>query len=930
MGGPAVRDRLFFFFNYEGRRDRSEAENLRNAVPLAPIFNCQIPYRNTSGGISIADASTVAALDPQGIGCNQAILDLMNTRYPVGDPAVGGNGVTTGGFRFNSPDFLDNDVFISRVDYEHNENHTFFARWTIRDFEESRRDGPIQQWPGDPPTTFGRNKPYSYVIGHTYRPTATIVNDARVGVSRQNFQFTRIDNPGFPNEFDFAGTAVDDPFVELDEQGRVVPVPTIKDDFTLIAGAHTFQAGANIRPIRQKSNLTNDFNFVDVGLGGLIDELGPSLRPADLENSVTAREQWDEMFTLLLGRFSSISTNFNYDVDGNAFAPGTGKSRNFAYNEFEFYVQDTWRLHPTLTMNLGVRWSYYEPPYEVDGFQACNDTDFQNFFDARLTNAAAGVGGTGSVPLLRYDLCGKGNARRSIYEPDLDNWGPRAALAWNPSFRGGALGALFGDRKTVIRAGGSILYDRVAGALTFIQDQVSYLFDNNDLFLFGAADPVTALANDPRFTSVGTVPNVTSAPTISRPFTPFGGLGLGQFNYAMVQNFETPFSYTFDLSLQREIPGGMLAEVAYAGRLGRDLFGQADAAQIVNFVDPTSGQGLFEAFQAVQLQVAAGQPVSPQPWFENLCFPGCTGVMSFFFPTLFETGDMADTIFFMQALGFLQPEVGLGSQFSSNNYIGNFHSSNYHGMLFSLRKSYAQGLDFDFNYTWAHAIDTNSNVTNTIVGGTVCNLLDRGACRANADFDVRHFINVNWFYDLPWGRGRAIGSGMPGWLDQIIGGWTVSGIVTWRTGFPVQTRTGSFPFAFFFGAFDGGYPAVFTGDASGFNRDIHTDADDEIQYFADPDAALNGFRFPLPGEVGSRNAIRGPRFFNLDLGILKSFRMPYAEGHRLQFRWEMFNAFNNVNFADPALDISDVDTFGRITETAGSARVMQFALRYEF
>ena len=940
VGGPIIKDHLFFFFNYDGRRDRRDFSNTPRVVPLASVSSCNIPYRNNTGGISVADATAIQALDPLVVGCNAEILNVLNDRYPVGDATLGGNGVTTGGFRFNSPNPLDQDIYLNRVDAEFGK-HTVWGSWSYRDFEQTRSDGPIQQFPGDPPSTFGANKPYGFSVGHIWRATSRITNDFTFSFVRQNFQFSRIDNPSFPNQFNFVG--IDDPFVELDEQGRVVEVPVIKDDFTVVAGSHTFQAGGSIRPIRQKSNLTNDFNFVDIGLGGTTTALNDSLRPADIEDSQTARDEWDEMFPFLLGRFASISTNFNYDVAGSAFPPGTGKRRNFAYNEYEWYVQDYWRLHPTLTVNFGLRWSYYSVPYEKNGFQAANDTDFTNLMAIRVANAQAGVSGSDAEPFLRYDLAGKANDALGFYEPDLDNFAPSAAFAWNPRFRDGVGGFLFGDGKTVLRGGGRLVYDRVAGAITFIQDQLSYLFDNSDLVNFGALNPVTALLNDPRFTGFSSVPNVTTAPVISRPFIPFGGDGITQFNYAVAKNFEVPYAITWDLSLQREIPGNMIVEVAYASRRGKKLFSQADAGQLLDFVDPASGQALIAAFRNVQLELLDGTSpfgVTDQDWFENqmsdalgapcgLVFGvSCTVATAFFFEDLVRIGDMADTMVFLQFFGLLNPNVGNSSVFSSNNYITNLHQSEYHGLLLSLRKRYSQGLQFDFNYTWSHSLDTNSNVTNTILGGTVCNLVDIRACYASSDFDIRHFINSNWYYDLPFGTGRALGSGVPGWLNHIIGGWTATGILTYRTGFPMQTRSNSFPYAFNFGAFDGGYPATLIG-SSGLGRDVHSDSSGNIQFFADPTVALDSLRHPIAGEVGTRNAIRGPHLFNLDFGLLKEFKMPWAENHRLTFRWEMYNMFNTVNWSDPNLNI-DSSAFGRITRTATDPRVMQFALRYDF
>ena len=207
-----------------------------------------------------------------------------------------------------------------------------------------------------------------------------------------------------------------------------------------------------------------------------------------LARGATRAGNYDGAFAFLLGRYASIATNFNYDISGDAFAPGTGKIRDFRYDEYEVYAQDNWKMRTDLAVTFGLRWQYYAAPYEDNGFQAGNDVDFRNLFNLRQRNAANGVGGLTAEPLLRYDLIGKANNARGYYEPDLNNFAPRLSFAWNPSFRDGFMGKVFGDRKTVIRGGGSVVYERVGGALTFIQDQVSFLFDNRRTTSFGSAN----------------------------------------------------------------------------------------------------------------------------------------------------------------------------------------------------------------------------------------------------------------------------------------------------------------------------------------------------------------------------------------------------------------------------------------------------------
>src|SRR4029079_9670706 len=492
------------------------------------------------------------------------------------------------------------------------------------------------QFPGDPETAQIIVKDYTWVVGHTWTASSTFVNQATVGVSRSGLLFPTNFKPSFPNSFTF-GMGLSAPFAGISDQDRFVLVPTIRDDVTWIKGAHTFEFGGSLKPIDSKSGIVNDFNFPTVGIGGLLSALEPSLRPTTIGSGTARTSNYDAAFAFLLGRYAQVQTNFNYDVSGSPFDLGTGKHRDYKYNESEFYVQDNWRFRPNLTLNFGVRYHLYPAPYEKNGFQAGQDVEMRNLFDVRLANNFNGGSGDTVEPFLRYDLIGKANNARSLYETDLNNFAPRFGFAYSPSFKSGFLKKVFGDGVTSIRGGGAVIFDRPSGGITFIQDQVSYLFDQTVATIYGdEATATDALINNPRFTGISTLPVTNVPPTITRPATPFvdgttpTGLATGEFNYAVDQQFRTPYSIQYSLGFQRELPGNFILDMSYVGRQSRKLFSQSDLAQALNFKDPTSGQLMFDAFNALQRQVqagVAGGSVTPQPWFENQMFPGGTVLM---------------------------------------------------------------------------------------------------------------------------------------------------------------------------------------------------------------------------------------------------------------------------------------------------------------
>ncbi|MBV8857466.1 MAG: carboxypeptidase regulatory-like domain-containing protein [Acidobacteria bacterium] len=976
-GGPRLfegKDKLFFFFDFEGRRDAQGVTNLR-IVPLAHFRQGGLAYLNNTAGcptnarlntrpecITVLTPAQVAALDPQHVGANAALLSLINERYPLPNDFSAGNGINTAGFRFNSPSRLSSNNYTMRGDYNITANQRMFGRLSLsRGTTTDTVNTVAQQFPQDPESGVQIVKDYALVFGHNWVATPSIVNQATIGMSRSGFLTPAPFAPTFPNVYgtpDFTGGnwsgLLSVPFPRISGQARYVPVPTYRDDLSWTRGSHAMQFGGSFKPIHQKSTQFNDFNFVTLGLGGNTPNLNASLRPGSIGTGTTRTGNYDNAFAFLLGRDALVTTNFNYDPSGNALPRGTGKTRDYRYDEWEFYGQDSWKARDDLTITYGVRWHYYPAPYEVNGAQAVQQAgaDFDTIFNIRQANAAAGIAGANAVPLLTYDLGGKANNARPFYEPDWNNFGPRLSFAYNPSFKDGFLGALFGDRKMVIRGGGSVVYDRPGGGISFLQDQNTFIFANSATTNFGNGDPVASLLNDPRFTGVAALPVQNVAPAVTRPFTPFvvngvpNGTAVNGFTYVIDPHFRIPYSIQYSFGFQREVPGNFLLDVSYVGRQGRKLFALADASQILDFKDPASGQGMIAALNGLQAQLNSGAAVTPQPWFENQvnaaraarglapCLTrfgvSCTNVVAANFGDLVSIGDTADTVQALYANGLLRPNVGLGSQFGTAGFVKNFGASSYNGVLVSLRKRFSQGLQFDANYTWSHSIDNQSTVANvTTSGGLICDARNLRVCRANSDFDIRHLFNMNGVWELPVGRGRFFAGDAPGWVNSIIGGWTFTGIFTARSGLPFSLATSSWPTSYIFDG-NNGVPAVTFGDPNALRPSIHNAPDGTLQFFADPEAALAAVGYPRHGEPGNRNALRGPGFWNMDAALLKNFRLPWSETQRLQIRAEAYNVFNHNSFALPSsLDIGST-SFGQVTGSSSTPRVMQFGVRWDF
>jgi hypothetical protein len=703
--------------------------------------------------------------------------------------------------------------------------------------------------------------------------------------------------------------------------------------------------GGTFKPIKTNSTQVFDYNLIAVGLGTNLTSLDPSQEPSDLLADPVAANLWDSDFAFALGRFQNISTNVNYGHNLQPLPLGTGHTRHYRYYETEVYLQDTWRMRTDLTVTYGLRWQYYSVLYEANGFQANPDLDFNQVLNPRVQLGAQGL--TDPQPITSYDLAGKANHGPGLYHPNWRDFAPRLSFAYNPTSSNGFLGRVFGDRETVIRAGAGVVYDHpTTNAVSFVQDQASYLFQNNVTTTIPGD-----LATDFRFVDTNTLPPLSPYPVVTRPFQPFvipglGAIGAatGQTNYAIDPHLKTPYSLTYTFGFQRELPGNFLLESTYFARLGRRLLAQADAGQVIDFKD-SSGHTLAGDFADLSKQLRAGVDptmVTPEPFFENQIGVGGTQFVATSTRTLTTRGDLGDVLqqlaldFFVSPNGGLAPGVGLSPQFGTNAYITNKSFSSYNGLLTSLHKRLSHGLQFDVNYTFAHSIDNTSATANNIfgtvnfAGGLICDVTNLRACRGNSDFDITHAVSATGIWDIPVGRGRTFGSTTPGWLNQIIGGWQLSGIDSWHSGFAFTSVANAFPVSFANNA-----PAIFNGNRAAIATHIHTDpATGAVQLFADQAKAMAAFRGPLGLESGQRNNLRGPGFSNVDLGLAKHF--PVKEKFVIEFRADAFNVFNHTNFNLPGTsgnrgtaDITNPSQFGVITSTADSRQV-QFALRLDF
>ena len=986
LGGPIKRDRFFFFGNYEGLREESESPLLRN-VPSPTlrdgvlVYICAIaaecPARTVQGfsnshsipagryGLTPTELST---LDPLRIGPSRAVSDHFK-QYPLpNDP--GRDGINYMGFRFAAP--LENQfkTYTTRLDarLDNTGNHKMFFRAVKQD---DAIDG-TPQFPGQVASTVRENGNWGFAIGYDTVVSKNVVNTFRYGL-------TKIDEStvGLQEASSVTFRFITDFNALTATSAREVPTHNFVNDLAWLKGNHTLKMGTNIRFTRNpRFSNANSFHSGSLnpswvtGTGRLYMPGGANCTSPACSSvpavATSFASGYGDPWLTLLGVISQPTANYNYDREGNPLPEGEPVRRKYAADEYELYVQDSWRVKPNLTLTGGVRYSLYSPPWEVNGLQVAPTISLGGWFDQRVANMKAGIPDNQLEP-LQLDLAGPANNKKGFYDWDKNNFAPRVALAWTPSAKGGFLKTLTGNDQMVIRGGYSIVYDRIGFALATIFDQSSSFGMSTQLpATFGSSDETVPGA---RFVNMTTLPaTLPAAPPGGFPATP--PLGDVAIYSSLDDTIKTPYHHVFNAIVGRELSQNFAIEAGYVGRRGRNLLIRRDLALPLNLTDAKSGMDYFTAARlsieawenaGITSSAAANFATLPNiPYWENL-FPGAAGVVSGVPLTASQrmirlwfqnSPSYTDALFSADvacspACSVFGPNAYFNSQFSYLAAQSSIAQADYDSLQLTLRKRWSHGFQFDLNYTLSESKDHGSAVERGTIGlggysGVLLNSFSPDLQYSYSDFDIRHQMNMNWVADLPFGRGRKIGGNANGFVNAIIGDWQWSGIFRWTSGLPfniinarccwptnwnlqgnAELKTpGDFP--------ETTSPAVRNAVAKNAEGNFGFPSP-----FEDAEAAADKLRFANPGEVGFRNMLRGDGYIGADMGIAKAFAMPY--GTRLRFRWDVFNVTNTVRFdtGNVTMTPDQLTTFGSYNGTLGTCdgragRCMQFSLRFEF
>ena len=492
------------------------------------------------------------------------------------------------------------------------------------------------------------------------------------------------------------------------------------------------------------------------------------------------------------------------------------------------YIQDDFKVNRKLTLNLGLRYEFGTPYYEKENRLSNYDP---------VTNSIL-LASDGSL----YN--------RSLVDPDYNNFGPRLGFAYNAF------------EKTVIRGGYGLGYN--------------YLNRLGSADILGTNFPIIT-----RAAVAQRAPDPTLNPLcVGNTFTancfrttqlgyPTSGLPNNVTLY-IPRDIQTASVQNWQLSIQQEIFGNMVLDVAYVGNRAKNLviladYNQARPLTVAEFALPAAQQPSLQARRPIQ----------------NF------GTISAVLPE-----------------GF----------------------SNYNALQIKLERRFSQGLYFLNSFNWSKAIDNASQVLEEPNGntGTPQNVYDIATDRGIGAYDQPFNNTTSFVFEIPFGRGRSFGSNANSFLDAFLGGWTLSGVNTATSGQPINFRYGPSPVTNNLPSFLGGVALRPNVTCDPTNRGERPNPTRD--YFIPSCLSRPAVTEPF-GNAG-RNIARSDSYFNFDLGVQKQFRLPINEATRLEVRAEFFNLFNRTNFQAANPDINSA-AFGTISSTF-PARQIQVALKFYF
>jgi outer membrane receptor protein involved in Fe transport len=921
IGGPIIKDKLFFFGDYQGARQRVGTSS-STIVPTSLITSsclsgngCDFsqyaalgyPIYHNVGGVAVNYPGNIvpqSALSTPALNYIKAISQY--TPNKIGASGLLDTYIQGGTGIFNS------DQWDARGDYQLSDRAHVFGRFSR--FTDTLTGKLLLGDAGGPGFGLGgyggnsKGANDSAAAGIDLAVNAKLVTDIRLGYYRYNINDQKFDaGTQAAASLGFGGLNTADPITD-GLPGFQITMPN--------GGQTEWGAGLNINrcncPLIEREDQFQLVNNWTKTLGNHSVKVGVDLRyarnlrvPSDVDRTglfafnASATGNTDGTGGLGLASFvEGDPSQFNRYVSVSTNA------KEFQKREF-FYAQDTWRATPKLTLNLGMRYELYFP-------EAVNGTG-----NGALMNLSTGylsVAGIGGVP---SDL-GWSAAKNA--------WNPRVGIAYQAT------------DKTVVRAGygrsfdlgvfGSIFGHVVTQNLPVLANQSVTGTGGNTV----SYDQPFTLANGP-------LPNVF-------PTVPSNGLlpnpGYAVSSKARPDPLRLPTLDAWNLSVQQSITPTLSLTMAYVGNKGTHTLSAGDG----NNTNPMETAVFLPAQYSVTGQALHYDPAG------GTCYPvgpGCTPAQA-----INSSGAVSTAQFLQRYYGGSLPAckdpayatpaglpAGACGWTQGIGYYGDDQNTHFNALQVTVAKQMSHGLSFTSNYAWQRGFNYNSGYATWL----------KQAAYGRDDSIREQQVVTYGVYELPFGRNKQFLSQSPRFLDEIVGGWQLSPVINLSSGLPFtlgMNQCGSSVGGTAAPCYPNGDPRRLKGNLGKFNpvshlrtyyQSVESGSNTLCPSAADPTGTpAGGFSCPALDQIGStgRNSNFGPAFFNTDLAVQKSF--PIKESISAMFRMDAFNVFNHINAANP--NTGNVDSNGNVTNGAGgngvgpvgqaSPRQLAFTARIQF
>ncbi len=904
IGGPIKKDKLFFYTNYEFVRAHQQSPadaTILTANARQGIFS----YRDSTGALHTANLLSLRNLkgvDPVMAGI---LAQVPGAQY-INNGLVG-DGLNTGGYRFNQAANETRDNITVRMDYDINTTNQLSVSYAWNR-DNSLRPDYENDYALIPKST---NPTAANFLSTSWRttPSAHWTNELRAGY---NLTYGNFDNSQKFGPYLIEGMIFSDPVNEAFPQGRNTNTYVITDDAGFQKGSHYLQFGFYGKQIRVRSwDDAGTTAIYSLGMGAgqpaLTSRDLPGIQLDDLANA-------NALLASLGGYVDGYSETFNVNSRTSGYVPGAPFVRHFQMTDFALYMQDKWRVSSRLTLTLGLRYNLPGVVSERDGLEV----------EPILT-------GTATQTLLSNATVNYLGSSTSAgwYRRDKKDFGPNIGFAWD----------VFGNGKMAVRGGYSIFY---------VNDQ-SILAPENMLEANAGLQGTSATTGLSDRTGTGLTP--VPVPQFQLPLTETQNYADNPFNIlGMVDpHLRSPYVQQYSIGIQREFKGTVY-EARYVGNHVVGAYREFDVNQInVNasgflqdFIRAQNNGNLAQSKTgtfnpAYNPSIAGSQPLTVFPQISGSGLLSNADVRN-----LIQTGQPADLAYLYQTNGlngnvnFFPNPLAIGA-----DMLTNYSNSTYNSLQLEARHRMKSGLSLEANYTFSKVLsdadgDSQSRFQNFLDNNNP--KLDR----ARANFDLNHMIKADGFYELPFGKGKHFSVRH---LDRLIGGWTVGSTMVWQSGAPFSVLSG-------YG----------TLNRSSSGRSYYNGADTSLQGsalfnavsyhmtgngpFVIPTSAINPadgtgvnqggpafagqlFYNPGPGQLGTlqRRMFSGPWTFDIDGSVKK--QIDITEKINAEIRMDAYNALNHATFWVGDQNINS-NTFGEVSSMFFNPRVLQFGAYLKF